>query len=219
MKNLKFDYPEGLIPRSLLFMTKEYTQHIPLVLEHLQKNRGKQITLTTKRLTHHGEYKTYSNTVVFNRVDDQDYLHFDKIIVVEGDDNASEPLVLRFDNLLGALPVLDIKIKTVEENKKMHKYNLFMQKAKKTLQEVYTDKLKVTLSFLEEEKIYYRTGRIEKLNKSNIVFVQEIATSYNRENSGIFINHDTITEYHVLPYMTPNAVLIGINVHELSPVI
>ncbi len=215
MKNFKFDYPAGLVPESLLFVTKEYTQHIPLVLEHLKKNRGKQMTLTTKRLTHRGEYKTHSNKVIFNRADDQGYLHFDKIIEIEGDDNASEPLVLRFDNLLGELPVLDIKIRTVEENKKMHNYNVFLHKVRKDLQEIFSQKLRVTLSFLEEGKIYYRTGKIEKLNKSNIVFVQELAISYNRENSQC-INYDTITEFLVLPYMTPNSVLIGVKVSELS---
>ena len=216
MKKFTFDYPTGLLPASLLFTTKEYTQHIPLVLEHLQKNKGKQITLTTKRLTHRGEYRTYFNTVVFNRVDDQGHLHFDKIIVVEGDDNAAEPLVLRLDNLLGDLPVLDVKIRTVEENKKMHNYNVFLQKVRKELQEIFSQKLRVTLSFLEEGKIYYRTGEIEKLNRSNIVFIQESATSYSREDSSSYINYDTVTEYLVLPYMTPDAVLIGIKVHELA---
>lgn len=215
MKNFEFNYPEGLVPKSLLFITKEYTQHIPVVLEHLQKNKGKQITLKTKRLTHRGEYKTNINTVVFNRVDDQGYLHFDKIIEVEGDDNASEPLVLRFDNLLGAFPVLDVKIKPVEENKKMHNYNTFFQKAKKELQDIATSKSTVTLSFLEKSKIYYRTGTIERLNKSNIVFVQTSAISYSREDSSMYINYDTITEYLVLPFMTPDAVLIGIKVQEM----
>jgi uncharacterized alpha-E superfamily protein len=73
----------------------------------------------------------------------------------------------------------------------------------------------VTLSFLEEQKIYYRTGKIEKLNRSNIVFVQESAISYSRENNQ-YINYDTVTEFLVLPYMTPNSVLIGVRVSELS---
>lgn len=215
MKNLSFQYPEGLTPKNLLFMTKEYEKHIPLVLEHLQKNKSREISLLTKRLTHNGQHKVISTRIIFKSIDDQGYLHFDKIIPIPGEDNALEPMILRFDNLLGALPLLDVKIKTVEENKKMNNYNKFLQKAKKELQEVFSEKQTVTLSFLEEQKIYYRTGKIEKLNRSNIVFVQESAISYSRENNQ-YINYDTVTEFLVLPYMTPNSVLIGVRVSELS---
>jgi hypothetical protein len=216
-------------PKDLISFSKRYLDHGSILKPYLVANQGKRIKLVLARINPEG---SFVRKLVYGTVGDIKDNQFIFSTTQDFHNVYESPidLVIRFDNVLGTVPLLPksrLKPFKVGSSAKLRSYFNALKKMRKLLEEcvgkVHAAKLRYRYC---KEKPTFRDGNytteceILKVNKSNVQFKHFRTSAFvNPENKHINLNSGIDIDRFVAPdrYLQEVIVTFGIK-HNFNPI-